>query len=134
MENLGKINSIQLYKLWKNLTYGMVTVIAMMTFSKLLPYFLSPVVALVCAAFLYTFIDQSRVKRESSCMIVPMAMLYSLVSYAFVTILINVFYAWGWKVIPEEFVFFTGPFHPFFDNESSMFPDFSYFRSSSKKA
>ncbi len=112
MENLGKINSIQLYKLWKNLTYGMVTVIAMMTFSKLLPYFLSPVVALVCAAFLYTFIDQSRVKRESSCMIVPMAMLYSLVSYAFVTILINVFYAWGWKVIPEEFVFFTGPFIP----------------------
>lgn len=112
MEDLGKVNSIQLYKLWKNFTVGMVTVIAMMAFSKLLPFFLSPVVSLICAAFLYTYIDQSRVRREGSCMIVPMAMLYSLVSYSFVTILINVLYAWGWKMIPSEFIFFTDPFIP----------------------
>ncbi len=52
MEDLGKVNSMQLYNLWKNLTVGLITVIAMMTFSKLLPFFLSPVVSLLCAAFL----------------------------------------------------------------------------------
>lgn len=112
MEEIGKVNSIQLYKLWKNLTIGMVSVIAMMTFSKLLPYYLSPVVALIAAAFLYTYIYENRVRRESSCMIVPFGLLYSLISYSFITILINVLYAWGVRSIPREFIFFSGPFIP----------------------
>lgn len=112
MEDLGKVNSVQLYKLWKNLTIGMVTVIAMMTFSKLLPYFISPVVSLVSAAFLYTYIFESRSKKETSCMVIPYALLYALVSYSFVSILINVLYAWGVKSIPQEFVFFNSPYVP----------------------
>lgn len=112
MEDLGKVNSIQLYKLWKNLTIGMLTVIAMMTFSKLLPHYLSPVVSLLAAAFLYTYIYESRLKKDTSCMIVPMAMLYSLVSYSFVTIIINILYAWGVDTIPQEFIFFNSPFVP----------------------
>lgn len=112
MEENGKINSIQLYKLWKNLTVGMVSVIAMMALSKLLPYFLSPVLSLVAAAFLYTYIYESRVKRESSCMIVPMGLLYSFVSYSFVVILLNILNAWGVKGIPFELVFFGEPFIP----------------------
>ncbi|MDE6769584.1 MAG: hypothetical protein K2J78_07675 [Muribaculaceae bacterium] len=112
MEDFEKVTSIQLYKLWKNLTIGMVTVIVMMTMSKLLPYFLSPVVALVCAAALYTFIYDSKVKRDTSCMIIPFGMLYALVGYSFVTIFLNVLYAWGIKSIAHEFVFFTNPFVP----------------------
>lgn len=38
MNDFNKVNSMQLYNLWKNLTVGLVTVIAMMTFSKLLPF------------------------------------------------------------------------------------------------
>ena len=75
MEDLGKVNSIQLYNLWKNLTVGMTTVIAMMTFSKLLPFYLSPVVSIICAAFLYVYIYNSKESRESSCMIVPEALM-----------------------------------------------------------
>ena len=90
----------------------MVTIIAAMTFSKLLPFYLSPVVALLAAAFLYTYIYENRVKRDTACLIVPTAILYSLVSYSFVTILMNVLYAWGWKSIPHEFIFFSNPYIP----------------------
>ncbi len=112
MDELEKVTSFQLYKLWRNLTIGMVTVIVIITMSKLLPYFLSPVVSLLGAAALYTFIYDSQVKNETSCMIVPFGMLYALVGYSFVTILLNVVYAWGFKSIPAEFVFFTNPFIP----------------------
>ncbi len=112
MEDLGKVNSMQLYNLWKNLTVGLITVIAMMTFSKLLPFFLSPVVSLLCAAFLYVYIFNSRVVHNSSCLIMPFAMLYCLIGYSFVTIGLNVMYAWGVKPIPSELVFFTNPFIP----------------------
>ncbi len=112
MEDFEKVTSIQLYKLWRNLTVGMVTVIIMMTMSRLLPFFLSPVVALVCAAGLYTYIYDCKAKRDTSCMIIPFGMLYALVGYSFVTIFINVLYAWGVKGIAHEFVFFTNPFIP----------------------
>ncbi|MDE6095491.1 MAG: hypothetical protein K2G52_04820 [Muribaculaceae bacterium] len=112
MEDLGKVNSIQLYNLWKNLTVGMTTVIAMMTFSKLLPFYLSPVVSIICAAFLYVYIYNSKESRESSCMIVPYALMYCLLAYSFVTIGLNVVYAWGITTVPDELVFFTNPFIP----------------------
>lgn len=112
MEELGKVNSTRLYKLWKNLTVAMVTVIAMMTASKLLPYYLSPVASLIAAAFLYTYVFEARAKRDNSCMIVPYGMLYSLVLYSFVSILLNVMYSWGVKTIPLEFVFFNDPYIP----------------------
>ncbi len=112
MEDFDKVTSLQLYKLWKNLSIGMATVIIMMAMSRMLPFFLSPVVALVCAAGLYTFIYDSKVKKDTSCMIVPFGMLYALVGYSFVTISLNVLYAWGFKNIAHEFIFFTNPFVP----------------------
>lgn len=112
MQDFDKISSDQLYKLWKNLTIAMVTVIAMMTFSKLLPFFLSPVISIIAAAFIYTYIFDNRSRKEGSCMIVPYAMLYSLISYSFVSIISNVCYAWGFKQIPQEFIFFNSPYVP----------------------
>lgn len=48
----------------------------------------------------------------SSCMIIPYAMMYSQLAYAFVTILLNVLYAWGVKMIPSEIIFLKIPlFH-----------------------
>jgi len=112
MEDIEKVNSIQLYKLWKNVTIGMVSAIVMMVCSKFLPFFLSPVVALGAAAVLYTYIYENRVRRDTSCMIVPYGLLYSFVLYSFVAILINILSVWGFISVPPEFIFFTGPFIP----------------------
>lgn len=98
--------------MWRNLTVGLLTIIAVMTFSKLLPYYLSPAIALIGAGFLYTYIFESKTRNDISCMVIPYTMLYSLVAFSFVTILLNVFYAWGFKDFPQEFIFFTNPFIP----------------------
>lgn len=112
MEDLGKVNSMQLYNLWRGLTVSLVAIIAVMTFSRLLPYFLSPVVSLLCAAFLYAYIFNSKASHSTSCMIIPLALLYSLIVYTFVSILLNVVFALGVAPLPDELVFFTNPFIP----------------------
>lgn len=112
MEDLRKINSFQLYALWKNLTVGFVTVIAMMALSKLLPFFLSPIISLICAAVLYTMLYNNKVERSSSCMLVPYVLFFCLISYTFVSIIVNVLYAWGFFTIPKELTFFNDPFIP----------------------
>lgn len=112
MDDLGKVNSMQLYVMWKNLTIGMTSIIGVVTFSHMLPYFLSPVVGLLVAAILYVYIYNTRSTSVTSCMLVPFAMLYGCLGYAFISILLNVLYAWGLKSIPNEFIFFDGTFIP----------------------
>lgn len=112
MEDLGKINSMQLYNMWKNLTIGLLTLVVVVMISKMLPSFLSPVVALLGAGFLYVYIFNSKVNDDSSCMIVPYSFLYCLMVFALSTIVLNVLHAWGIKAIPSEFVFFSDPFIP----------------------
>lgn len=113
MDDLGKINSLQLYNLWKHLTVGLVTLIAMVAISRQLPYFLSPVVSLLAAAFLYVYIYNSRTTSDgTSCMVVPYALMLCLMGYSFATIALNIVHAWGLWKLPAEFVFFTDPFIP----------------------
>lgn len=112
MKDLGKINSSQVYGLWKNLTVCLLAVIAVLVFSKLLPYYLSPVVALLIASGLYMYIYNEKLSTIKSCVIPPVAILYSIVVYAFVTIILNLMHVWGLFEMPHEFIFFTDPFIP----------------------
>lgn len=112
MKDLGKINSKQVYGLWKNLTVCLVTVASVVVFSKILPYYLSPVVALLIASGLYVYISNERFSNTRSCIIPPVAILYSIVSYAFLTIILNLMHVWGLFEMPHEFIFFTDPFIP----------------------
>lgn len=109
MQDLQKVTSIQFYRLWKNLSIGMLTIIAMLMMSKLLPFYLSPVVALIAAAGVYTYIYENKRENNSSCLIIPFAVLYSLVGFSFVTIGLNVFYVFGATWVPDELVIFTVP-------------------------
>ena len=112
MKDLGKVNSMRLYLLWKNLTIGLMSIIVMMTFSKLLPFYLSPVVSLITAAVLYTLLYNNKVNGESSCMVVIYSVFYCLISYTFVSISLNTLFAWGIIHIPSEFIFFSDPYIP----------------------
>jgi membrane protein len=112
MEDLRKVSSMQLYLFWKNLSIGLLTIIAMFSFSKLLPFYLSPVVSLISAAVLYTLLYNNKLKHQSSCMIVPYAIFFCLIAYTFFTILINVLAAWGLIKLPPEIIFFNNPYIP----------------------
>lgn len=112
MEDLRKVSSIQLYLFWKNLSVGLLSIIAIMAFSKLLPFYLSPIIALIGAAVLYTMLYNNKLGGNQSCMLVPYSIFFCLISYSFVTIILNVLYAWGIILPPRELVFFNDPYVP----------------------
>lgn len=112
MNQLGKINSKQLNLLGTSQTVTLLVLIVGITLAKFLPYYLSPVVALGAAAFLYYFIYTLKLKNKYTCVVPATAVLYSVVLYAFLTITLNLLHVWGYLEMPREFVFFTDPFIP----------------------
>lgn len=112
MRDFGKINSQQVLGLWRNLTVCLIAVIATLIFSKILPYYLSPVIALLVASGLYMYIYNQKLTTIRSCIVTPITILYSIVCYAFLTIILNLMHIWGLFEMPHEFIFFTDPFIP----------------------
>ena len=112
MKDLGKINSNQVYGLWRNLTVCILCVAAVVVISKILPYYLSPVVALLVASGMYIYIYNEKFSTAKSCIVPAISILYSIVVYAFLTIILNLMHIWGLFEMPHEFVFFTDPFIP----------------------
>ncbi|MCH5222638.1 MAG: hypothetical protein J1E82_01230 [Muribaculaceae bacterium] len=112
MRDIGKVNSSQVFGLWKNLTVCLLAVMATLLLSKILPYYLSPVIALLVASGLYVYIYNERVASVKNCMVPCITILYSIVVYAFFTIILNLMHIWGLFEMPHEFIFFTDPFIP----------------------
>ncbi|MDE6669774.1 MAG: hypothetical protein K2K26_08860, partial [Muribaculaceae bacterium] len=112
MDDLRKVSSLQLYEFWKNLSIGLLMVIAMLTFSQLLPFYLSPVLSLGSAAILSTLLYNNRQKKTASCTLPIYALFFCFISFSFVTIILNVLYAWGLLSMPMEFIFFNDPYIP----------------------
>lgn len=115
MQDLNKVNASQFYGFWKNLSIGLLTLVAVMTLSKLLPHYLSPIIGVVATAVIYTLLYNNRLRRTDTCQVVPCAVFYSLLIYSFSTIVVSVLWMWGFipvKSIPREFIFFNKPFIP----------------------
>lgn len=112
MKDLSKVNSYQIFEIAKNISVGLFTIIAVIVGSKLLPFYFSPVVGLVGAAFLFSMLYSNKRKNGINCMLVPYALFFCLIAYSFISILVNVIYIWGWLHIPDEFVFFNEPYIP----------------------
>lgn len=112
MKDLGKVNSNQIYGLWKNLTVCLLAIVGVLFLSKVLPYYLSPVIALLISAGLYFFIYNTKFSNIRSCIVPGISILYSIVVYSFVTIILNLMHIWGLFEMPHEFIFFTDPFIP----------------------
>lgn len=112
MEDLRKVSSVQLYSFWKNLSIGLLFFVGLIAFSILLPYYFSPIVALIGSAVLYTILYNNRLSRKSSCNVVTYSIFFCLISYSFFSIILNVLYIWGFIKIPQEFTFFSKPYIP----------------------
>lgn len=112
MRDIGKVNSTQVFSLWKNLTVCILAVVGVIVFSKLLHYYLSPIVGLLIASGLYLYVYNEKITSVRSCVVPTIAVLYSIVAYSFLTIILNLLHLWGIYDLPQEFVFFTHPFIP----------------------
>lgn len=115
MEDLNKVNSTQLYLFWRNLSISLLALVAVLAFSKLFPFYLSPVISLVITAVLYTLLYNNKMSEQMSCVVTPYAIFFCLIVYSFVTIIINILWVWGiipHYSIPKEMIFFNMPFLP----------------------
>lgn len=110
MQDLEKVNEKQLIALGKNLTIGLVVLTVTMLLSKLLPFYFSPIVGLLAAAFVYTVLYNNKLRNSRSCMLVPYAVFYCLICYSFISIIINVLDIWNIIHIPRELSFFNQPY------------------------
>ena len=112
MEDLRKVNSLQLYQFWQSLSIGLLTIIALMAFSRILHFYAAPIVAFLAAAFLYTLLFRNRTSSQASCQIITYSLLYCVVNYAVVTILLNILFIWNLIEVPKEFLFIDDTFIP----------------------
>lgn len=111
MEDLRKIDSLQLYKFWKVFAISLALIIAMFTMSKIFPGVLSPIFSLMCGGILYQVILTVR-RRDGACVLVPYSIFLTLIVYSFVTIIINILNAWGLVNVYNEIVFYKGTYIP----------------------
>jgi hypothetical protein len=110
MQDLYKVNVIQLYLFWKNLSIGLFLLIVMQVISTWLNPLLSIFVAILCAFILFVRIYKNKTSRYPTYMIVCYALMSSIVIYALASLLINLMHVWGWISVREEFLFFSTPF------------------------
>ncbi|MDE7346996.1 MAG: hypothetical protein K2N48_09710 [Muribaculaceae bacterium] len=112
MEDLRKINSMQLYLLWRNLAISLLCIGLVMCGSHMVPYYMAPVVSLLLSAMLYTMLWNNNVTGEIGCMVVVETMLYTLVCYTFLSILLVVIQILDLYRFPNEMIFFNDPYLP----------------------
>ena len=109
MQDLEKVSSLQLYSFWKNLSVGLLSIVGVIALSIILPFFFSPIIAILAAALLYTILYNNKLKIESQCMVVIYSLFYCLISYSFISIVLNVLDIWGIISLPKELSFFAYP-------------------------
>ncbi|MDE7351384.1 MAG: hypothetical protein K2N25_09965 [Muribaculaceae bacterium] len=112
MEDLRKVNSMQLYYLWRNLAISLMCIGLVMCGSHMVPYYMAPVVSLLLSAMLYTMLWNNSITGERGCMVVVETMLYTLVCYTFLSILLVVIDILGLYSFPNEIIFFNDPYLP----------------------
>lgn len=111
MQDLDKVSSTQLSNFWRNLSVALMVLIGVMLLSQILPYYFSPIVALIGAAVLYTILYNGKL-HDMSCMVIPYSIFYCLISYSFFSIVLNVLFIWGMIELPKEIIFFAAPYIP----------------------
>ena len=112
MDDLQRVNSVQLYTFWKNLSLGLLAIIALMAFSHILPIYASPILSMITGAFFYAMIYNNRQSADSSCLVVDYVLLYCVINYTFVTVVLNILTLWKVVDLPEEFIFLHDPYIP----------------------
>ena len=110
MNDLRKVNSIQLYYLWRNFAVALLSLAGTIAGTHMLPYFMAPVVSLFFCAGLYSLIWSNDSSEQPGCMIVVQTMFYSLLFYTFGNIVAVILNEFNLIELPPELNFFNNPF------------------------
>lgn len=112
MEGLRKVNSMQLYWLWRNFALALLCIGATIAGTHMLPYYMAPVISLLACGLLYTMLWNSRHSQSHGDMTTAAATFYALLLYTFASV--GFVLAWSFKLFPvnSELVFFNSPYMP----------------------
>lgn len=111
MEDIRKVNSMQLYLLWRNFAIGLLCMAATLAGTHMLPFYMAPVVSLVICGVLFSMVINNQTSEHQGCTLVLLTIIYSLLGYTFTSIILVVFHMWGVDV-RHELVFFNEPYMP----------------------
>lgn len=112
MDDLNKVSSLTLYSLWRNMAVGLITLIAMVTLSRVLPFYAAPILSVLASATLYTMLYADRFRADGSCTLVIYALMFCTIGYTVVVVLANLLgILWDVK-FPPELIFVTNPYIP----------------------
>lgn len=112
MEDLRKINSMQLYFLWRSLAISLICIGVLIASKIVLPHYMAPVVSLIICAVLYTMMWNNSNNERQICMVVVETMLYGFMLYTVVSISLVLFYVFDILKLPNEIIFFNDPYIP----------------------
>lgn len=110
MTELRKVNSLQLYYLWRNFAVTLLSMAGTIALTHMLPHYMAPVVSLFFCAVLYTMIWNNEGTEQPGCMIVLQMMFHSLLIYTFLNIILVLLYEFRVVTLAPELNFFNDPF------------------------
>lgn len=110
MEDLRKVNSLQLYSFWKSLAVGLLVIMGLMAVSKVLPFYSAPITAILCAGVFYTLLYNQKVSPEGGCQIVTYSLYKCTINYTLVTLILNLLTIWNMVELPKELLFINDPY------------------------
>lgn len=110
MNDLRKINSLQLYYLWRNFAISLLAFAGTIAGTHMMPHYMAPVVSLLFCAGLYTLIWRDEASEQPGCLVVVQMMFYSLLGYTFLNIILVVLCQMQLIDLPKELSLFNEPF------------------------
>ncbi|MDO4335097.1 MAG: hypothetical protein Q4C37_04605 [Bacteroidales bacterium] len=112
MNDLRKVNSLQLYYLWRNLAIALLCIAMTVIATHMLPHYMAPVVSLFFCSVLYTMMWNDEHSPQPGCMIMPQIAFFSLLVYSFLNIVLVIMHVMHVVAVPDELMFFNQPFMP----------------------
>ncbi len=112
MKELRKVNSMQLYSLWRNLAIALLCMGGTIAVTHMLPYYMAPVVGLLACGVLYTMLWNGRDSRSRQELAVALIMLYALLIYTFTSVGLVLVFIFHLFPVPNELIFFNEPYMP----------------------
>ncbi len=110
MRDLYKVNMMQLYTFWKNLSIGLFLLVVMQVISTWISPMLSVFAAMASALILFVLIYRNKTSHHPTYMIVCYALMTAFILFALVCLVIYLLHVWGIAEFREEFLCFSHPF------------------------
>lgn len=108
MRDLQKINILQLYLFWKNLSIAMVLLIVLLTVSTWTHSVISLFTAIICAFVIYVRIYANKTSHHPTYMLVGWSLMMSIILYTLIMMALAFMTAWGILDVGQDFNIFNG--------------------------